>query len=87
MRPSKPLRIPTERSRWLQITNMNKTYASSPATGGLLTSEARGFSPTQKTASYEIKAVDDRNNLVASCQALVHRQAPSLFSPTDERHG
>ncbi len=58
--------------------NMNITYVSSPAPGSLLTAEAREFSCTQRTASYEIKVVDERNNLIASCQALVYRKGSPL---------
>jgi acyl-CoA thioesterase len=58
--------------------NMNITYLSSPPPGSILTAEAREFSRTQKTASYDIKAVDDQNNLIASCQALVYRKGNPL---------
>jgi len=58
--------------------NMNITYISSPASGTRLTAEAREFSRTQKTASYDIKVVDDQNNLIASCQALVYRRGKPL---------
>ena len=58
--------------------NMNVTYISSPPTGATLFSEAREISLTNKTASYDIKVTDDRNNLVASCQALVYRKGAPL---------
>ncbi len=58
--------------------NMNITYVSSPSPGSRLTAEAREFSRTQKTASYDIKVVDDQNNLIASCQALVYRKGSPL---------
>src|SRR4030042_2744591 len=58
--------------------NMNITYISSPPSGSTLTAEAREFSRTQKTASYDIKVVDERNNLIASCQALVYRKGTPL---------
>ncbi len=58
--------------------NMNITYVSSPSSGSTLTAEAREFSRTQKTASYDIKVVDDQNNLIASCQALVYRKGNLL---------
>ena len=58
--------------------NMNITYISSPPSGSRLTAEAREFSLTPKTASYDIKVVDDQDNLIASCQALVYRKGKPL---------
>jgi len=58
--------------------NMNITYVSSPRSGTVLTAEAREFSRTQKTAGYDIKVVDEQNNLIASCQALVYRKGNPL---------
>jgi len=58
--------------------NMNITYVSSPSSGSTLTAEAREFSRTQKTASYDIKVADEENNLIASCQALVYRRGKPL---------
>jgi acyl-CoA thioesterase len=58
--------------------NMNITYISPPASGSRLIAEAREFSKTQKTASYDIKVVDDQNNLICSCQALVYRKGEPL---------
>ncbi len=58
--------------------NMNITYVSSPPSESLLTAEAREFSRTQKTASYDIKVVDEQNSLIASCQALVYRKGTPL---------
>jgi len=58
--------------------NMNITYVSSPSSGSKLIAEAREFSRTQKTASYDIKVFDNQNNLIASCQALVYRRETPL---------
>ena len=58
--------------------NMNITYVSSPAPGSRLIAEAKEFSRTKKTAVYDIKVVDDQNNLIASCQALVYRKGTPL---------
>jgi len=58
--------------------NMNITYVSSPPSGSILTAEALEFSRTQKTANYDIKVVDEKNNLIASCQALVYRKGDPL---------
>ncbi len=60
--------------------NMNISYLSSPAAGSRLTAEARELNRTRKTAVYDIQVTDDRNRLVASCQALVYRkEAPLPF--------
>lgn len=58
--------------------NMNITYVSPPSLGSPLTAEAREISRTQKTASYDIKVMDEKNNLIASCQALVYRKGNPL---------
>jgi acyl-CoA thioesterase len=58
--------------------NMNITYVSSPPPGSKLIAEAKEFSRTQKTASYDIKVFDGQNNLIASCQALVYRMGKPL---------
>jgi len=58
--------------------NMNVTYISSPSPGSKLIAEAREFSRTAKTASYDIKVFDAENNLIASCQALVYRKGQPL---------
>ncbi len=58
--------------------NMNITYLSSPPKGCRLTAEAKEFSLTNKTASYDIKVFDDQNKLITSCQALVYRTGKPL---------
>ena len=58
--------------------NMNITYISSPLLKSTLIAEAREFSRTQRTAVYDIKLFDDRNNLIASCEALVYRKGTPL---------
>jgi acyl-CoA thioesterase len=58
--------------------NMNITYVSSPAPGSKLTSEAKEFSRTKKTANYDIKVTDEQGNLIASCQALAFRLGKPL---------
>ena len=45
---------------------------------GLMEAKAREFSRTQRTAVYDIKLFDDRNNLIASCEALVYRKGNPL---------
>jgi acyl-CoA thioesterase len=58
--------------------SMNITYVSTPSPGSNLIAEAREFSRTQRTAVYDIKLFDDRNNPIASCQALVYRKGERL---------
>lgn len=58
--------------------NMNITYISSPPLGSKLTAEAKEFNRTNKTANYDIKIYDEKNQLIASCQALVYRKGTPL---------
>jgi acyl-CoA thioesterase len=58
--------------------NMTVTYVSVPPSGSRLMAEAKELSKTNKTAVYDIKAWDDENRLVASCQALVYRTGKPL---------
>jgi len=58
--------------------NLNTTYISSPSPGSRLTAEAREFSRTAKTANYDIRVTDEKENLIASCQALVYRKGTPL---------
>ena len=58
--------------------NMNVSYLSTPAKGAKLTAEAKELNRTLKTAVYDIRVVDDRNQLIASCQALVYRKEKPL---------
>ena len=58
--------------------NMNITYLSSPSLGSRLIGEAKELNRTQKTALYDIKVFDERNNMIASCQALVYRKGTPL---------
>lgn len=58
--------------------NMNVNYISSPVKGSLLFAEAREFNRTRKTATYDIRVTDDRNKLIAACQALVYRKDERL---------
>lgn len=53
--------------------NMNINYLASPAPGAKLTAEAREINRTNKTAVYDIRALDDTGRLLAVCQALVFR--------------
>jgi len=58
--------------------NMNINYLASPAKGAKLTAEAKEINKTKKTAAYDIVVTDDKNNLIAACQALVYRMEKPL---------
>jgi acyl-CoA thioesterase len=58
--------------------NMNITYIASPEPGSRLTAEAKEYSRTNRTANYAIQVVDQKNQLIASCQALVYRKGTPL---------
>lgn len=53
--------------------NVNVTYVSSPESGVRLRAEAKRVSQTKKTASYDIRVTDEKNNLIATCSALAYR--------------
>ena len=53
--------------------NVNVTYVSSPDYGITLTAEARRVSHTRKTAGYDIRVTDDKDRLIATCQALAYQ--------------
>jgi acyl-CoA thioesterase len=58
--------------------NMNINYLASPAKGSKLTAKAKEINKTKKTAAYDIIVTDDKNNLIAACQALVYRMEKPL---------
>jgi acyl-CoA thioesterase len=67
--------------------NMNVNYIVSPSRGAHLTARAREFNRTKRTAAYDIRVTDGRNNLIAACQALVYRkdqQLPFLERSSDD---
>ncbi len=53
--------------------NVNVTYVSSPEPGVQLRAEAKQASQTKKTASYDIRVTDEKDNLIATCSALAYR--------------
>jgi acyl-CoA thioesterase len=53
--------------------NVNVTYVSSPEPGVRLRSVAQKVSQTKKTASYDIRVTDGKDNLIATCSALAYR--------------
>lgn len=58
--------------------NMSVNYLASPAKGSKLTAEAKEINKAKKTAAYDIIVTDDKNNLIAACQALVYRMEKPL---------
>jgi acyl-CoA thioesterase len=63
---------------WAVALNMNVSFIALAPPGSTLTAEAREISRTRKTATYEIKVRDERNELIAACQALVYRKGTPL---------
>ena len=53
--------------------NVNVTYTASPEPGVKLRAEAKRVSQTKKTASYDIRVTDEKDNLIATCSALAYR--------------
>ena len=53
--------------------SMSVNYLASPEKNSKMTAEAKEINRTTKTAVYNITVTDDKNKLVASCQALVYR--------------
>ena len=58
--------------------NMNINYLASPAKGSKLIAKAKEINKAKKTAVYDIIVTDDKNNLIAACQALVYRMEKPL---------
>jgi acyl-CoA thioesterase len=58
--------------------NVNITYHQAPSPNSTLRAEAKEVSRTRKTGNYYITVKDDRENLIASCQALAYRKGDKL---------
>jgi acyl-CoA thioesterase len=58
--------------------NVNITYHRAPSPNSTLRAEAKEVSRTRKTGNYYITVKDDRENLIASCQALAYRKGDKL---------
>ena len=58
--------------------NTSVTYINSPEQGALLRAEAREVGLTRKTATYNITVTDERDRLIATCQALAYRKGVPL---------
>jgi len=58
--------------------NMNITYMAAPASGARLRAVAREIHLSQRVGTYEIRVTDDKERLIAVCQALVYRKKDRL---------
>jgi len=58
--------------------NMTVTYHQSPDMGSRLRAESREIHRSNKTATYEIRVMDEKDSLIASCQALAYRKRDRL---------
>jgi acyl-CoA thioesterase len=58
--------------------NMNINYLASPTKGSKVTAKAKEINKAKKTAVYDIIVTDDKNNIIAACQALVYRMEKPL---------
>lgn len=52
--------------------NVNVTYVRSPASGTILSAEAREISRSRKIANFDIRVTDGSRQLVATCQAVAY---------------
>jgi acyl-CoA thioesterase len=53
-------------------------YHNPPDVKGILRAESREIHRSRKTGTYEIKVTDERNTLIASCQAVAYRRRDPL---------
>ena len=58
--------------------NMNITYTAAPSPGARLRAEAREANRTPRTGTYDIRVTDEKQKLIALCQALVYRKKEKL---------
>jgi acyl-CoA thioesterase len=58
--------------------NMSVTYINPPESGVLLRAEAREVSLTRKTGTYTITVTDEKDKVIATCQALAYRKGQPL---------
>ena len=58
--------------------NVNVVFHNPAKTGCRLRAESKEISLSKKTATYEIKVMDDNDILIASCQALAYRKREKL---------
>ncbi len=58
--------------------NVNVVFHNPAKTGCRLRAESKEISLSNKTATYEIKVMDDNDILIASCQVLAYRKREKL---------
>ena len=58
--------------------NVNITYHRAPSVESTLRAEAKEVAKTRRTGSYYITVKDEKENLIASCQALAYRMGDRL---------
>jgi acyl-CoA thioesterase len=58
--------------------NVNITYHRASSPEGTLRAEAKEVAKTRRTGSYYITVKDEKENLIASCQALAYRVGEKL---------
>jgi len=58
--------------------NVNVVFHNPAKTGCRLRAESKEIYLSKKTATYEIKVMDDNDILIASCQALAYRKREKL---------
>ena len=58
--------------------NVNVTYHQAPDRKSVLRAESKEIHRTRKTGTYDIKVMDEKNVLIASCTALAYRKGERL---------
>ncbi|MHC1631112.1 MAG: PaaI family thioesterase [Methanotrichaceae archaeon] len=58
--------------------NVNVTYIHIPSIGDTLYAEAKEISKTNKIATYRIQVSNDKDELIAICQAMAYRKKDSF---------
>ena len=58
--------------------SVNIIYHNPPKEEGVLRAESREIHRSRKTATYEIRVTDEKDVLIASCQALAYRKKDKL---------
>ena len=58
--------------------NVTVTYHQPPDMKGLLRAESKEIHRSRKTGTYQIIVTDEKNQLIASCQALAYRKGDRL---------
>jgi len=58
--------------------NMNVTYMAAPSPGARLRAVAKEINRTRRTGNYDIRVTDERQTLIATCQALIYRKKERL---------